>query len=71
MIVSGILNLVAFWSLTRGLQRTPVAQANLLTSSQAVMATIAGWIVFGEVFNLQVAVGIVLALAAIVLSTLR
>ncbi|WP_347244544.1 DMT family transporter [Thermogutta sp.] len=71
MIVSGILNLVAFWSLTKGLQRTPVAQANLLTSSQAVMATIAGWIVFGEVFNLQVAVGIVLALAAIVLSTLR
>ena len=71
MIVSGILNLVAFRSLTKGLQRTPVAQANLLTSSQAVMATIAGWIVFGEVFNLQVAVGIVLALAAIVLSTLR
>lgn len=71
IIVSGILNLVAFWSLTKGLQRTPVAQANLLTSSQAVMATIAGWMVFGEVFNVQVAVGIVLALAAIVLSTLR
>ncbi|MBC7351438.1 MAG: DMT family transporter [Thermogutta sp.] len=71
IIVSGILNLVAFWSLTKGLRWTPVAQANLLTSSQAVMATIAGWMVFGEVFNLQVAVGIVLALAAIVLSTLR
>nr|BAL53263.1 hypothetical conserved protein [uncultured Planctomycetota bacterium] len=71
MIVSGMLNLVAFWALTKGLQRTPVVQANLLTSSQAVMATIAGWIVFGELFNLQVAVGIALALAAIVLSTLR
>lgn len=71
MIVAGVLNLMAFWSLTKGLQKTPVARANLLTSSQAAMATLAGWFVFGETINLPVGLGILLTLIAIVLSSLR
>lgn len=71
MIVAGVLNLMAFWALTKGLQETPVAKANLLTSSQAAMATLAGWLVFGETISLPVGAGILLTLMAIVLSSLR
>lgn len=71
MIVSGVFNLVAFWALTRGLSLTPVARANLLTSSQAAMATLAGWFVFGEPLNALVITGIFLTLVAILLTSLR
>jgi len=71
MIVSGLLNLIGFWALTKGLQMTPVARANLLTSSQAAIAAVAGWLIFGEVLNLTVGLGLALTLCAIVLSSLK
>ncbi|MGQ9503557.1 MAG: DMT family transporter [Thermogutta sp.] len=71
MIVSGILNLAGFWALTRGLQWTPVARANLLTSSQAAMAAVAGWVIFGEVLNISIGLGLAMTLFAIVLSSLK
>jgi len=71
MIVSGLLNLAGFWALTKGLQWTPVARANLLTSSQAAMAALAGWVIFSEALNVPLGVGIALTLFAIVLSSLK
>jgi len=71
MVVSGLLNLAGFWTLTRGLQWTPVARANLLTSSQAAMAAVAGWVIFSEALNMPVGIGIALTLFAIVLSSLK
>jgi len=71
MIVSGFLNLAGFWALTRGLQWTPVARANLLTSSQAAMAALAGWVIFGEALNMSIGLGLALTLFAIVLSSTR
>jgi drug/metabolite transporter (DMT)-like permease len=71
MIVSGFLNLAGFWALTRGLQWTPVARANLLTSSQAAMAALAGWVIFGEALNMSIGAGLALTLCAIVLSSTK
>lgn len=71
MVLSGLLNLLGFFCLTKGLQLTPVARANLLSSSQAAFAAMAGWVFFGEVLNLPVAIGLILTLVTIVLTSLH
>lgn len=65
MGVSGFLNLLGFLALTKGLQWTPVARANILTASQVALAALAGWILFQENVNAPVLMGFALTLAAL------
>jgi len=65
MGVSGFLNLLGFVALSKGLQWTPVARANILTASQVALAALAGWILFQEKVNPPVLMGFGLTLAAL------
>ncbi|GAB4134538.1 DMT family transporter [Thermopirellula anaerolimosa] len=65
MGISGVLNLLGFVSLSKGLQLTPVARANILTASQVAIAALAGWILFQEKVNPPVLLGFGLTLAAL------
>ncbi|NMC21394.1 MAG: DMT family transporter [Thermogutta sp.] len=65
MGVSGVLNLLGFVTLSKGLQWTPVARANILTASQVALAALAGWILFQEKVNPPVLLGFGLTLAAL------
>lgn len=65
MGVSGILNLLGFLALSKGLQLTPVARANILTASQVALAALAGWILFQERVNPPVLMGFALTVAAL------
>jgi len=68
MAISGVLNLLGFISLSKGLQLTPVARANVLAASQVALAALAGWILFQEKVNPPVLVGFGLTIAALFLT---
>jgi len=48
MYAAGILNLIAFVAITKGLQLTTVVHVNVLNASQVAMAAVAGLVCFGE-----------------------
>jgi len=48
MYAAGILNLIAFLAITKGLQLTTVVHVNVLNASQVAMAAVAGLVWFGE-----------------------
>jgi len=66
MLVAGICNLIGFLSLVNGLQRIPVAHANILSASQVAMAAVAGVLIFHETPNFWMALGICLTIGGII-----
>ena len=67
MLGAGAFNLVAFLSITKGLQLTTVVHANLLNASQVAMAGLAGIWLFNEAANVWLALGIGLTVAGVLL----
>jgi drug/metabolite transporter (DMT)-like permease len=67
MLIAGLANFCGFMSITRGLQLTPVVNANVLTASQIAMAALAGMILFREPFTPWLASGIALTISGILL----
>jgi drug/metabolite transporter (DMT)-like permease len=67
MLWAGLLNLVGFFCLTRGLQLASVVRANLLSASQVAMAAVAGFAVFGERPGIAAIHGILLTIVGMML----
>jgi drug/metabolite transporter (DMT)-like permease len=67
MLLAGLLNLVGFFCLTRGLQLASVVRANVLNASQVAMAAVAGFVVFSERPGIAAIHGILLTILGIIL----
>ena len=67
MIVMGVLNLIGFLSVAKGLEMTTVAHANVLLASQVAMGVIAGMMLFDEPVGSWLIVGVCLAIAGIII----
>ncbi len=67
MFAAGLMNLIAFLAITKGLQLTTVVHANVLNASQVAMAAIAGMMLFDELPNRWLIFGVVLTIAGILL----
>ncbi len=67
MLLTGALNLAAFASLTKGLQRTSVVYANVLTASQTALAAVSGMLIFHEPPNSAMLLGVTLTVVGVVL----
>jgi len=48
MLLAGLLNLLSFLAIIKGLELTTVVYANIINSSQVAIAALAGVVVFGE-----------------------
>lgn len=71
MIAAGFLNFSAFIAMTTALRLLPVVAVNLINASQVAMAAIAGVILFREPVTLQLAIGILLTLAGLLILARR
>lgn len=58
MLASGVMNLVAFAAIIKGIQMTSVVRANLISSSQTAFAALAGMLLFGEVLVTTTLIGL-------------
>jgi len=67
MLAAGVLNLLAFLAIIKGLQLTAVVRANVLTASQVAMAVVAGMLFFGEPPNPWLLLGVSLTVVGMVL----
>lgn len=67
MLLAGVCNAIAFWSLTRALQLVSLVYTNALNASQAAMAAVAGIAFFHEAPTLAMAVGIALTIVGLLL----
>jgi drug/metabolite transporter (DMT)-like permease len=67
MLLAGLLNLIAFLAITKGLQLTTIVRANVLNASQVAMSAVAGIVLFDEPRNLALALGIGLTIAGMIL----
>ncbi len=67
MIVTGVLNLVGFISMVKGLEMMTVAHANVITASQVAMGVVAGMVLFHEPAGPWLIVGVCLAIAGIII----
>ncbi len=67
MIVTGVLNLIAFLAVVKGLELMTVAHANVLLASQVTMGVVAGMMLFDEPAGPWLIVGICLAIAGIII----
>ena len=67
MLLAGVLNLLAFLALTKGLQWTPVARANMIMTSQVVLGALVGVTLFGEPGSLWLILGLCLTIAGMTL----
>ena len=67
MLAAGGCNLVAFLSITKGLQLTTVVHANVLNASQVAMGAIAGIQLFNESWNVWLLAGVLLTMIGVAL----
>ncbi len=67
IVACGVLNLMAFLAIIKGLQMTSVVRANVLTASQAAIAALGGLLFFEEAASPTLALGISLTVAGMVL----
>lgn len=67
MLAAGASNLLAFLLITKGLQLTTLARANMLNASQVALGASAGILFFGESSNLWSVFGIVLTVLGLAL----
>lgn len=66
LLAAGLLNVVAWFAIVRGLQTTSVLHANVLTASQVALAALAGVFLFGEPVTMSLVLGIVITIAGMV-----
>ncbi len=67
IIASGLCNVMAFSLITKGIQLTTLAHANILNASQVALGALAGVILFHEPYNGWLLGGVVLTVVGIVL----
>ena len=67
MGLAGLLNLMSFLAITKGLQWTPVARANMIMTSQVVLGTVAGVFLFAEPASWWLGLGACLTVAGMIL----
>ncbi|MFW5693294.1 MAG: EamA family transporter [Thermoguttaceae bacterium] len=67
MLAAGVLNLIAFAAITKGLHLTTAVHVNLLNASQVAMAAVAGIVVFREQVTAWLVVGVALTVVGMVL----
>jgi drug/metabolite transporter (DMT)-like permease len=67
MAAAGILNLIAFLAITKGLHLTTVVHANVLNASQVAMAAVAGTLIFAEPRTPWLLAGVGLTILGVVL----
>ena len=65
VLVAGLFNAVAFYSLSKGLQLIPVAQINALISSQTAVAALVGILFFGESASIGLLGGVALMIVGL------
>lgn len=70
LLATGILTQLGQVHLTRALQGEQIAKISILNYTGIVYALIFGWFLFGEVYNRQTLIGIVLVVAGVVMSIL-
>jgi len=71
MAGAGVFNAVAFFALTKSLQLIPVVHVNLINASQIAMAAVAGVVWFSEPASPQLALGVVLTIAGLLVMDRR
>lgn len=67
MLMAGICNAAAFWSLSKALHLTGLVYVNALNASQIAMATVAGVVFFDEAFTFSMFAGVVLTMVGLLL----
>lgn len=67
MIAAGLLNAVAFYGISKGLQLMPIARANALNASQLAMVALMGMVFFDEAASLGLIGGLALMIAGLFL----
>ncbi len=67
MLLAGVLNLIAFVAITKGLQLTTVVNVNLLNASQVAMAAVAGIVLFREHVTAWLLIGVTLTVLGMLL----
>jgi drug/metabolite transporter (DMT)-like permease len=67
MVWAGVFNAVAFLALTKALQLANLVYVNALNATQATMAAIAGVLLFHEALSGELAVGVVLTIAGLLM----
>jgi drug/metabolite transporter, DME family len=67
MVAAGIFNAVAFLALTKALQLANLVYVNALNATQATMAAIAGVLIFHEAPSGELALGVVLTIAGLLM----
>lgn len=65
MAAAGAINIIAFLAFINGLQRTTVVHANAVNASQVAMAAVAGVLLFHEVPNASLVMGVFLTIGGI------
>ncbi|QDV22719.1 DMT family transporter [Aureliella helgolandensis] len=71
MFAGGAFNALAFLLLAKALQQLPVLYVQLLNATQAGMAAIAGWLIFGEQLSPMVQLGLALTAAGLIIAGTR
>jgi drug/metabolite transporter (DMT)-like permease len=67
MLLCGLLNLIAYLAIIKGLQMTTMLHANVVTASEAAMAAVAGLLFFQEAATPALVAGVCLSVAGMVL----
>jgi len=70
LLATGVLTQLGQVHLTKALQAEQVAKVSILNYTGIVYALFFGWFLFGEIYNLQTVVGILLVVAGVVMSIL-
>jgi drug/metabolite transporter (DMT)-like permease len=71
MLLAGVCNAVAFMALTKSLALTSVVYVNGLNATQAMLAAIAGIVLFGEAASPWLMTGVTLTIVGLLLMTRR
>jgi len=67
ILLAGVLNLLSFLAITKGLQWTAAARANTIMTTQVVLGAAVGVTVFGEPASLWLLLGVCLTIAGMIL----
>lgn len=67
MIVAGLLNLLSFLAITKGLQWIAAAKANMIMTTQIVLGAAAGVAIFGEPATWWLCLGVCLTITGMIL----
>ncbi len=62
MLLAGCFNTLAFYTLAVSLRHIPLVMVHMLNASQATMAAMAGWLLFGEPLTSYLVTGLVLTI---------